>query len=340
MSTPHHPEEIFTQVWLEHQLAIRQMCRRCMTSDADAEEAFSRASVRIYLKLKEQRDVENLRAWLLRLAFNVCMSLHRENRRRGEKSFEEIESDAGASPPSVALAFGGTPEGSFLTKELSDFLWRSIFGLPERLRETMLSHLALANYREVADRLSINETNVRKRMQEARAILSRQLAEYRAGEARRAPASARAKPRKAAGGHEETLSLRRRPATDPARRLAGLERYVERHPRGWKRRLDLAHALLAEGRPEEAVRHLEPVVDQQPRQVEAWLALISAYRFLGRPEAVASACERALAASNKEGAAALIEGLRRNVSHSHNTRIESVFRLTDTSEDPAGKRWS
>jgi RNA polymerase sigma factor (sigma-70 family) len=330
-------EDSFTRIWHEHRMEILQLCRRCMKNDADAEEAFSRAGMLIYVKLAEHRHrIENLRAWLMRTAFNVCMSLHRENRRRAEQSLEELEPDSWNDPAPIRVSPGSDPERSYLRKEMSDFLWSSIAGLPDRLRETVLTHLALSSYREVADRLAINETNVRKRMQEARAILSRQLAQYRSGHAGAAPSQRRGAPPKPEerqepgiagiapvralrsatavlpGGvrKEGLLALRHEPSKAPARRREALERYVEQHPRGWKRRQELARVLLEECRPDEAVAQLEHVVRQQPRQLEAWLDLISAYRFLERSEAAAEACDRALATAGNGAAAGLLQGLR------------------------------
>jgi RNA polymerase sigma factor (sigma-70 family) len=160
------------------------LCRKCTRQEADAEEAFSRASLLLYRKLPTQYErLDNLRGWVLRLTFNACMSLHRENRRRAEQSLDEIGTESGAGALLLHLSHTRDPETSYLQKEVVQFLWSSIDNLPERLRETVLGHLRLDNYREIADHLSINEANARKRMQEARENLSQGLAQYRAGAA-------------------------------------------------------------------------------------------------------------------------------------------------------------
>jgi len=175
-------DEPFTKIWLQHRADMLSLCRRCTRQEADAEEAFSRASLLLYRKLSiHLARLDNLRGWILRLTFNVCMSLHRENRRRAEQSLEEIDAENGADARFLHLSHTRDPETSYLQKEMVQFLRSSIDNLPERLRETVIGHLRLANYREIADHLSINEANARKRMQEAREALSRELAEYRAG---------------------------------------------------------------------------------------------------------------------------------------------------------------
>jgi RNA polymerase sigma factor (sigma-70 family) len=314
---------------LQHRTEMLSLCRRCTRQEADAEEAFSRASLLLYRKLPAYRErLENLRGWILRLTFNACMSLHRENRRRGEQSLEETSTESLTSLVLIDTSPEGNPESSYLQKELGQFLRSSIESLPERLRETMIGHLSLDGYREIAERLSINEANARKRIQEAREALTRGLAQYRAGSAPPPAPRQPAKPRQAAvsnevgnppervralravvleGGEAEGLLALRLPSS-PERRHA-LERYVEQHPRGWKKRLALARALLEEGRVEDAVPHLEHGLERQPRQLAAWLDLIAVYRLQGRFEVAAGACERAFAA-NPGPAAALLQGLR------------------------------
>lgn len=191
-------EEPFTRIWLEHRAEMLRVCRRCTRQEADAEEAFSRAGLLLFRKLPAYHGrVENLRGWILRLTFNVCMSLHRENRRRSEQSLEEIGED-GLIDPRLLMSRGGDPERAYLQKEMGQLLRSSIDNLPERLRETVIGHLRLGSYREIADHLSINEANARKRMQEARGILSRKLAQYRAGAARLPAPRRPAKPRQPA----------------------------------------------------------------------------------------------------------------------------------------------
>ncbi len=307
------------------------LCRRCTRQEADAEEAFSRAGLLLYRKLPAYLErVDNLRGWILRLTFNVCMSLHREHRRRAEQSLEEIETEGPAPSSRLPPSPLGNPESTYLQKELGHFLRSSIEHLPERLRETMIGHLTLDGYREIADRLAINEANARKRMQEAREALARGLVQYRASGARPPAPRPAARARKPAGAgqptepQERVRAIRSAVVTLPGgqeregllalhlplskERRDVLERYVEQHPRGGTKRLALARALLEEGRAEEALPHLEAGVERQPRRLDAWLDLIAIYRLQERTATAAEACERALAANRP--ATALLQGLR------------------------------
>lgn len=329
-------DEPFTQIWLQHRAEMLGLCRKCTRQEADAEEAFSRASLLLYRKLPDYHErIENLRGWILRLTFNTCMSLHRESRRRGEQSLEEAVVESLADSSFVDTSPTGDPESSYLRKEMSQFLRRSIENLPERLRATMLGHLSLDGYREIAARLSINEANARKRMQEAREALSRGLEQYRAGTARPSTPRHPKSPGPASGGQaagepsERVQALRAVRATLPTgaevegllalriplgkERRQALESYLEQHPRSAAKRLALARVLLEEGRVEAALPHLEHGVERQPRHLEAWLDLIAIYRLQDRlqdrPSAAAGACGRAIAA-NPGPAAVLLHGLR------------------------------
>jgi RNA polymerase sigma factor (sigma-70 family) len=284
-------DDLFTQIWQQHRVEMLSLCRRCTRQEADAEEALSRASLLLYRKLPGYLErVDNLRGWILRLTFNVCMSLHRENRRRSEQSLEEIETENLTSSSLLPPSPSGDPESTYLQKELGHYLRSSIENLPDRLRETMIGHLTLDGYREVADRLAINEANARKRMQEAREALSRGLVRYRAGGDARSPSPRPpARARKPAGASQPADPAERVRALRTAivtlrggeeregllalhlplsnERRDALERYVGKHPRGGTKRLALARALLEEGRAEEALPHLEAGVERQPRRL-------------------------------------------------------------------------
>lgn len=174
-------DALFTELWLQYGTELHRRCVIWMGGNhADADEAWSRASYSFYRKLPHYlHSVKNPRAWLLRLTYNVCMDLHRENKRRQVESIDASSEVSIESPLPVLLDLD--PEQSYLSKELHEFLQSCVDELPERLRLTMLAHLSAASYKEIARDLGINEANVRKRMQEARALLRRRLCEYRAG---------------------------------------------------------------------------------------------------------------------------------------------------------------
>jgi hypothetical protein len=97
--------------------------------------------------------------------------------------------------------------------------------------------------RDIAQQLELTSESVRKRLQYARGILGTRLRTLLSGSL---PASVEEPPGSRVVGPARASTPRE------TRRLATLRRYVERHPRGSKKRLELARLLDALGRAEEA----------------------------------------------------------------------------------------
>jgi RNA polymerase sigma factor (sigma-70 family) len=231
------------QLWQRHQDELRRRCRRWMGGRAqDAEDALSTAMLKTWELLPPQASgLADVRAWLLRLTHNVCMDFHRERQRRARLLHGLGEPD---SSPSEVSAGPNSPEEALLRRELSSWLRHAIHDLPPRLRQpVLLRFFREMPHRDIAEQLELSSENVRKRLQYARGILGSRMRMLLAGSHQRATAEPRAA--RAVGPA--------RPCTPrETRRLASLRRYVERHPRGSKKRLELARLLEALGRPEEA----------------------------------------------------------------------------------------
>lgn len=113
-------------------------------------------------------DVDNTRAWLTTILHNACMDGHRNARRR-----KDVITDTELSEfENMAPIHGNnarTPEEILRVRESLDALYRQILELPIVLREPLLlrtvEHLS---YTEIAQRLTLTEANVRKRVQQAR----------------------------------------------------------------------------------------------------------------------------------------------------------------------------
>jgi RNA polymerase sigma factor (sigma-70 family) len=66
--------------------------------------------------------------------------------------------------------------------------------------------------------------------------------------------------------------------------IASLRQYIERHPRGWKKHLELAEILFALGRWDEAIGEYRVVTTLQPGHLNAWLQLGLILRLLERED--------------------------------------------------------
>jgi tetratricopeptide (TPR) repeat protein len=89
--------------------------------------------------------------------------------------------------------------------------------------------------------------------------------------------------------------------------IQALRAYIRKHPRGWKKRWELARLLCAAGELEEAAQLLRGAVERQPRRIAIALELGEILERLGRAEEAIAAYEAALSWARDEGARAAIE---------------------------------
>lgn len=170
----------FWQSWSDNRDYLRRLSYRWMNISAmDAEDALSDAAIRAFDKFKvHSPTIINERAWLARLLHNICIDTHRSNKRRGDlvervKEVSEIqELSIVTSEPS--------PEQALLNSELGNHIKQAIDGLPEKIRIPIILRLVRGDdYAEIATRLNISNDNVRKRVQQGRAILRDKLSKFR-----------------------------------------------------------------------------------------------------------------------------------------------------------------
>ncbi len=172
----------FWQIWEQNQEYLYHCCFRWMGNNPiDAEDALSCANLKAYEKwLDFHGKITNFKAWLTRLTHNLCMDIYRQRNRR-ETPCENIEVIAAAEEELVSKM--DMPVHVAERRELGTVIRGAIDQLPEKLRQTSLLYfLEEMSYRDIAKQLGISYDNVRKRIQQARAILRKQLNLYLSGE--------------------------------------------------------------------------------------------------------------------------------------------------------------
>lgn len=170
-----HPSA-FWHVWEAHRDYLYSICLRQMGGiREDAEDALSRAMLRAYDKLpRHAADIANLKAWLTRLVYNLCIDIHRE-RRRVIAGWVEVE-EMSASDEMRTSRGCRSPEELLLIHEIYTHVLYTVDALPERLREPFtLRFFEEMPYPDIAERLTLTQENVRKRIQIARAIIQERL---------------------------------------------------------------------------------------------------------------------------------------------------------------------
>ena len=76
-----------------------------------------------------------------------------------------------------------------------------------------------------------------------------------------------------------------------------LQKYVEKYPTGWKKRLELAHILYSLGLWEQAVEHYRCVLERQPHLLDVRLKLAKILQIFSQPEEAIALYQDALAST-------------------------------------------
>ncbi len=149
-------------------------------SAADAEDAFSDATIRAYEKYAvHATQISNERAWFARLLHNICIDKHRSNTR--VRNLHDKIKDMSVIDFSALETRALSPEGLLLNAELGRTLTKAVSDLPVRLKAPVILRLVQGEeYDDIARALGISNDNARKRVQQGRVLLRQSLAELRA----------------------------------------------------------------------------------------------------------------------------------------------------------------
>ncbi|MGH2413335.1 MAG: RNA polymerase sigma factor [Microcystaceae cyanobacterium] len=172
----------FWQLWERYQNYLYHRCWTWMGGNStDAEEAFSRSMLKAWKKLPAYAEkITNPKAWLTRISHNLCVDMHREGQ-RGARSIESIETIAGREDEAV-ISSSDSPESAVLRRELKKYIHHAVNALPSKLRKPFILRFEQEmSYPEIAKQLTLSQENVRKRIQQAREILQKQLNQYFSG---------------------------------------------------------------------------------------------------------------------------------------------------------------
>ncbi len=278
----------FVAAWEAHHRAVYRVCLALLGGRRDdADEVFSRVAMQAFQKWPRRlNDAAHARAWLLTVARNACFDLRRERMRSREVSLDAAPHDT--LVPRELITTSADPERALVHAEDRRQLRCSMRRLPMRLRVVAEMHFVTEmSYRDIARELGISEPNVRKRAQQARDALVRGVDPVAAcnvenrvrAEDPLVPVPVRVT---SEDGIERliVLQLPMHGASLPQRRDA-LRRYIERHPRGWRKRLELARTLAAMGELRDAAAHYRYVLARQPFPLPPWVELGTILTALG-----------------------------------------------------------
>ena len=331
-ATPPVDPMICWQLWEVRQAHFYKLCLRWLNhNQADADDAFNTAALAVWRKTQTEMPViVNPMGWLTGLVRHACLDLQRKRQQEANQTVEidAFDTEAWADAPAAPAVYH-SPEAFFLQREQYVYLHEKIAALPVRLRIPFtLRCCEELTYEAISAQLGLAAPTVRKRVQEARTLLDRQLRKYLRGQTGpdlHAPWPDEQRlfsaPRPAAPTDGDGETAARQPRVTPLaqvskreeQKLRTLRAYVQGYPTGWKKRLDLADQLCKMGQPAEAVVVYEQVLAKQPHLLSVWVQVGRLYAELQHGEAAVAAYKRALslASTNALRAAivALLEGV-------------------------------
>ncbi|HLG42554.1 MAG TPA: RNA polymerase sigma factor [Planctomycetota bacterium] len=153
-----------------HFKGVFRLCRRFAKNDAEAEDLTQDCFVNCHRALKSVTG-KNFKAWLYRIAVNLCRSnlrkRYREDRKLNKLKAERGGEEPSAQPPSVEQL------------EMRELVAREIETLPERQREVLNMHLnGSLSHDEIARALGITYDDVKTNLSIARKKLTQALSRF------------------------------------------------------------------------------------------------------------------------------------------------------------------
>jgi len=161
----------FWLLWQLHAAYLLALCLRLKRGNRDeAEDILSEVCLRLAVEMpRHAGNIRSARAWFARILANAIVDHYRNHYRHivAVGSAEEVAKAAGPDFPSSM-----SPEEELILRQTLSATIDGFEQLPQRLRIVVCKRFFEENsYGEIAASLHISEALVRKRVQEARAIL-------------------------------------------------------------------------------------------------------------------------------------------------------------------------
>ena len=139
----------YEQTVRKYSQTVVNVCVIRLKNYADAEDCFQNVFVKLYTKSPEFSDETHLKAWLIRVAINECVSCLRKN-----KQIIPLKSI--------------NQEEAYFTDDTNDVLW-ALMKTPQKYREVLYLHYCEQyTVSEIADILKTNENTVKTRLKRGR----------------------------------------------------------------------------------------------------------------------------------------------------------------------------
>ena len=162
-------QRLFENIIRRYNKRLYRIGMSILNHEMEVEDAMQAAYIKAYEHLADFEHRSSFGTWLTRIMLNECIAL--KNKKQRLKIMEEKHPQYSGSMT--------TPAHLLLNKELSAVLETAIAGLPEKYRTVfVLREVEDLSVRETAEILSLQETNIKVRLNRAKSMLRENLHGY------------------------------------------------------------------------------------------------------------------------------------------------------------------
>jgi RNA polymerase sigma-70 factor (ECF subfamily) len=117
----------------------------------EIEDVVQETFCRLLRHLRQKYKIENMKAWIFQVAYNICMDIHRAQSRNGTSELDEI------SPRHEYADYRSNPEWLYLQKEKVRRIRTAMSRLPPRQLRSVQLRIKGLRYRDIAADLQVSE---------------------------------------------------------------------------------------------------------------------------------------------------------------------------------------
>ncbi len=162
-----------------HSSTVYNLALRMMGSPQEAEEVLQETFISAFRSLDRFEGRSQLGTWLYRIAYNASLMRLRKRQIPTSSIDEPMVGEEGEELPRQLVDWSSLPDNIALNNELHHVLDKAVEGLSPTLRSVfVLRDIEGLSTAEVAEALSLTETNVKVRLHRARLALREQLTAY------------------------------------------------------------------------------------------------------------------------------------------------------------------
>lgn len=162
-------KKLFELIMRRYNQRLYRIGMSILNSDDETEDAMQTAYISAYEHLDQFENRSSFATWLTRIMLNECMARQKKKQRFKMETESQLENHTGMVTPAQTL----------VNQELNTVLEKAVAQLPEKYRLVfVMREIEDMSVRETSEALSLEEPNVKVRLNRAKAMLRDHLDGY------------------------------------------------------------------------------------------------------------------------------------------------------------------